>query len=356
LFIVDAHQDIAYNAICFGRDYRLAALRKRQLEAGTNIPSQNGYATIGLPESIVGRVAIVFATIFVAPYSKGNAPWNAVMYKDARGAYDLARQQLDYYYRLVDSTDRIRLIQSASDMDAVLETWEDGKPIQARQQGIVLLMENADPILEPKQLEEWVEGGLRIVAPAWSASRYTGGTGIPGPLTTLGYELLEMMADFNLMLDVSHMAEQAFFQALDEYEGSVIASHSNPRKFCDTDRHLSDDMIRRLAERDGVMGIVPYNQFLKTMWSKGSRKATMPRTIIIDVIDHVCQVTGSATHVGIGTDFDGGFGAESIPQDMDTIADIWYVGDLLRERGYAETDISAILGGNMLRKLREILP
>jgi membrane dipeptidase len=217
-------------------------------------------------------------------------------------------------------------------------------------------MEGADPIIEPKQFEEWYERGVRVVGPAWRATRYTAGTGEPGPLTKLGFELLDVLADANAVLDLSHMAEQAFFQALERYEGELIASHSNPRRFYDSDRNLSDEMIRLLAERDGVMGVVTYNRFLHRNWKRGDRRSEVPFTTIIDAIDHVCQVTGSAQHVGIGSDLDGGFGVESIPQGMDSVCDLWWITSGLRRRGYDEADIEAIAGGNFLRKLQAALP
>ncbi len=357
MIIVDAHQDIAYNAMCFNRDYQIAALRKRQLEAGSEIAQRaGGQATIGLSEAIVGRVAIIFGTLFVAPYSKNTSPWDAVKYRDDKEAFTLAQQQLDYYRRLADETERVRIIETSDDLDAVLATWQPDKSVKDRQQGIVLLMENADPIREPQQLELWLEQGLRIVGPAWMASRYSGGTGQPGALTDLGRELLDIMADNNMVLDVSHMAEDSFLESLDLYPGSIIASHSNPRKFCNTDRHLTDPMIRRLAERDGVMGVVLYNAFLDGTWRSTDRKAQITLQNVINIIDHICQVTGSASHVGIGSDFDGGFGASSIPKEIDTVADLHHLIPALRERGYEETDITAIMSGNMLRKLREGLP
>lgn len=356
MILVDAHQDIAYNAVCFGRDYRQSALRKRQLETSTDIPSQAGSATLGLPEAIAGRVAVVFATLFVAPRSPRAAPWKNVMYDDVSGAYRLALQQMDTYQRLADDSGQIRLIRSQVDLDSVLATWGDDKTVKDRQQGLVILMENADPIIEPRQFEEWYERGVRIVGPAWQASRYSAGTGAPGPLTPLGRELLEVMENFNAILDLSHMAEIAFLEALDRYTGTVIASHSNPRHFCDTDRHLTDVMIRRLAERDGVMGVVMLNNFLDGKWSKTDPKNAVTFSRVVDIIDHVCQLTGSAAHVGLGSDFDGGFGAESTPAEIDTTADLWYLGKALRQRGYNEDDITAILGGNMLHKLRESLP
>jgi len=351
MFILDAHQDIAFNYITHNREYTLSAWEKRRREVG----SGKGLATLGLPDSILGRVAIVFATLFVAPRpNRGTSPYPT--YSTPREAYDQAMQQMDYYQRLADENEKIHLILRQSDLDMVLTTWESGTEITDRKQGFVILMEGADPILEPQQFEEWYERGVRLVGPAWQATRYAGGTGMPGGLTALGQELLEVLADNNAILDLSHLAEEAFLQAVDEFGGILLASHSNPRKFVDTDRHLSDDMIRRLAERDGVMGIVLYNRFLSEDWTSGSAKSTVPFSRIIEAIDHVCQVTGSANHVGIGSDFDGGFGAESIPEDMETATDLWLLYHALRKRGYENQHIEAILSGNMLRKLRASLP
>ncbi|NWG18634.1 MAG: membrane dipeptidase [Chloroflexi bacterium] len=357
MIVVDAHEDIAYNALCYGRDYRRAAWETRRLEANNEVTKQRGQATVGLPDSLLGRVGLVFATLFVAPYDgTDDKPWSKLTYHTPREAYDLATRQLDYYNRLADEDERVRLVKTAADLDAVLATWNDGAGVADHRQGLVLLMENADPILEPTQFEEWYERGVRIVGPAWEATRYCGGTGYPGPLTPLGFELLDVMAGLNAILDLSHMAEIAFLQAVDHYEGVIIASHSNPRHFRNSDRHLSDAMIKRLAERDGVMGIVLFNAFLSDTYKKGDRKTDVPLAVVIEAVDYVCQLTGSAAHVGIGSDFDGGFGAEHIPDGLDTTSDLWLIGERLRARGYAEADIAAILGGNMLRKLRQGLP
>jgi membrane dipeptidase len=264
-------------------------------------------------------------------------------------------KQLDYYHRLADESDQVRLVRDLADLDAVLATWGEGKTVKDRQQGMVVSMEGADPILEPKQFEEWYERGVRIVGPAWEETRYSAGTGKPGRLTKAGRELLEVMAGFNAMLDLSHMAEAAFYEALDLYDGVVIASHSNPRKFRDTDRHLSDDMIRRLADHEGVMGVALYSRFLSNHWERTDPKSSITLSVVADVIDHICQLTGSALHVGIGSDFDGGFGVKHIPHELDTVADLWQIGTVLRARGYGEADIEAVMSGNMLRKLRQVL-
>lgn len=353
MIVIDAHQDIAYNALQHGRDYRLSADEKRRLEGGTH---PNGLATLGLPNALLGRVAVTFATLFVLPKGAPNLFANDPMYETPRQAYDLALKQMDYYQRLADEDERVRLIHTRKDLDAVLATWADDVPADKHQQGMVILMENADPILEPKQFEEWYGRGVRIVGPAWAATRYCGGTGQPGGLTALGRELLEVMMGLNAILDLSHMAEEAYLEALDRYEGVIIASHSNPRKFRNTDRHLSDSMIRLLAERGGVIGIVPYNRFLSETWRPGDRKSDVPLAVMLDAIDHICQVTGSPAHVGIGSDLDGGFGAASIPDGLNTETDLITLADALRARGYSEEDINAVMHGNFLRTLRQALP
>jgi membrane dipeptidase len=356
MIVLDAHQDIAYNALCYGRDYRRNAWDTRRLEQDPDLTRRRGSATLGLPDALLGRVGIVFSTLFVAPYDgNDNTPWSKFTYQTPKEAYELASKQADYYQKLTDETDKVTLIKTTADLDAVLATWADGKEMTDHRQGLVLLMENADPIIEPQQFEEWYDRGVRIVGPAWQGTRYAGGTGNPGPLTSLGYELLDIMASFNAILDLSHLAEEACLQAIDRYEGVIIASHSNPRKFRDTDRHLADNTIRLLAERDGVMGIVPYNRFLSDTWTYTDGKKGLSLSVVIDAIDYVCQLTGSAAHVGFGTDFDGGFGLESIPEGLDTITDIYNIGTALSERGYEAKDVEAILSGNMLRKLRQAL-
>jgi len=362
MIIVDAHEDIAFNALSAGRDYFQSALDKRRAEAGTDAATNEGLAMVGLPEAILGRVAIVFSTIFTEPdRATALAPsaFSNQRYKTPREAYDLGIQQLDYYRRVWDASERAQPVRTVAELDAVLATWADGLEVTDRRQGMVLLMENADPILEPRQFEEWYEYGVRVVGPAWAGTRYCGGTGEPGPLTALGRELLDVMGDMNVLLDLSHMPEESFFEALDRYDGQMIASHSNPRRFVGArddgrQRLLSDTQIRRLAERDGVMGMVPYNRFMHPTWVKGD--APIPGSRVLEMIDHVCQVTGSARHVGIGTDFDGGFGAESTPEGFDTVGDLWILDTWLRERGYGDAEVEAILSGNFLRKLRQTLP
>jgi membrane dipeptidase len=164
------------------------------------------------------------------------------------------------------------------------------------------------------------------------------------------------MASLGMILDLSHLAEEAYGQAVDYYPGTVIASHANPRRFLPTSRGLSDEMILMLAERDGVVGVVPYNVFLKPGWQKGDRKGAVSLSYVADAIDYICQKTGSARHVGIGSDFDGGFGVEHTSAEIDSIADLYQLEEILIGRGYTTPDVSDILGDNWLRVLRASLP
>lgn len=353
MFILDAHQNIAYNAQQLGRNYLLPVMEQRRRAYVPNVP----LPVNGLPDALLGRVGIVFASLLAIPEASPTKQiWDQHTYKNTSEAYAVAMWQMDYYKRLADESEKIRLIQTQSDLNEVLESWNDDKSVGDHLQGIVVLMEGADPITEPNQYEEWHEHGVRIVAPAWQQTRYSAGAGFSGDLTTLGYELLETLANYKAMLDLSHMSENAFKQAVERYEGSMIASHANPRYFCDSERCLSNDMIVRLAERDGVMGIMLYNRYLTKSWHHSDLKSKVHLSQVAEVIDYVCQLTGSADFVGIGSDLDFAYPYRSLPAEIDSITELWMLKDCLLGRGFGEAEISAILSGNMLRKLRQVLP
>lgn len=358
MIIVDAHEDLAYNAFTFNRNYLLSALATRQAEANTETPARNGLCMLGLPEWLLGRVAVVFGVIFAAP-KRRSATWDTQVYADAAEAHRLYSKQLDYYHRLADEHRQFALIGSRADLDAILRTWDGATDVGERRIGLVPLMEGADGIREPREAEDWMERGVRIIGPAWTGTRYSGGTGEPGPLTDDGRALLEVMSDLGLILDLSHASEESFFEALERFEGTVMASHSNPRALAEArnpERNLSDAQIRALAERGGVLGIVLYNGFLQTGWTRADGKRAVTLPVVTAAIDHVCQITGSAAHVGIGSDFDGGWGAESAPEGIDTVDDLAQIGQALAERGFAPAQVEAVLGWNWLNLLRRGLP
>jgi membrane dipeptidase len=360
MLIVDGHEDIAYNAISFGRDYTRSALDTRALEADNEqAHAAMGDCMVGLPEWLAGNVGLILGTLFAMPARRRIAGTGDTTpgYTAPQEAYDQAMRQLDLYHRFADENPRLTLVRDQKELDAVLGTWKPDAPDDKRQVGLVVLMEGADPIIKPQDIERWYERGLRIVGLAWLAgTRYAGGDASGGPLTEDGIQLLKAMLDFNMVLDVSHLAEQACLQALDRYDGPVIASHSNPRRLAPGNRQLSDDMIRRVLERDGVMGILPINSMLKEGWRRGDRKDAVTIDSVAAAMDYVCQKAGDAQHVAIGSDFDGGFGAESTPAEIDTVADLTKIAGALEARGYAEADIEAIMGGNWVRILRRALP
>ncbi len=375
--IVDAHQDLAWNATAFGRDYTQGAHARRAYEAATNrvAPRLIGNSMLGLPDYLRGRIAVIFGVLFASPKRRQSGEWEEpVCYRNTEEAHRLYQRQLDYYHRLADEHPRFRLIAGRSDLEAVLVSWDGPEaaadpdpaapqplpgPAEA-QVGLVPLMEGADGIREPREAEAWMERGLRIVGLAWTGTRYSGGTREPGPLTPEGRQLVKTLADLGLMLDLAHSSDESFLEALDLFEGVALCSHANPRALLRNpavpERHLSDDMIRRMGERGGVIGVVPYNRFLKADWRDGDNRADVPLTRVIDAIDYICQLTGSAAHVGLGTDFDGGFGIETAPEGLDTIADLHKIGDGLRERGFAPADVQAVLADNWLALLRRGLP
>lgn len=353
MIVVDAHEDIAWNALTFGRDILRSARETQRLEEMGEAPHHNGRCMLGLPEWLEGGVAVVFGSIFLAPAHRALGLWDREVYLDKEEAHRRASAQLDYYHRLAERSDRIVLIGGVEDLEGVLASWKGETP----RVGIVPLMEGADPIRQPAEVEEWHRRGVRLVGLAWAAgSRYAGGNQGPGPLTDAGRQLLEAMAEVGMVLDLSHLAEESFWEAVDRYEGPVVATHANPRAFVPTPRMLSDEMIQAIAERDGVIGIIPCNRFLKKGWAPSDGKGAVTLQDVAAAIDHVCQVVGDAAHVGLGSDFDGGFGAESTPEGIETVADLKKVAWALEERGYAEGDIAAVMGGNWLRLLRAALP
>jgi membrane dipeptidase len=342
--IVDAHEDLAYNALSLGRDPRNSAHKTRTLEPEKPV---GGIATVGLDDFLRANVRVIFATIYVSQAGGSNTPGKT--YATAEEAEALGQEQLAYY-ALLAGDPRFSLITTRNDLERVVNASEP-------KIGLVILMEGADPILKPGDAEKWYEGGVRIIGPAWSATRYSGGTGKPGPLTKLGKELMREMSRTGFILDTSHMAEESFFQALDLFDGTVIASHSNTRKFVPTDRQLSDEMIMELVKRDGVIGSVFYNQFLKNQWRQlGADKKAVTFATVIDHMKHICDLAGSAAHCGIGTDFDGGFGMEATPDEIDTAADLPKFADALSAAGFKDDEVRGIMGENWLRVLRGSLP
>jgi membrane dipeptidase len=216
-------------------------------------------------------------------------------------------------------------------------------------------MEGADPILSPADVADWWAAGLRIVSLShYGNARYSHGTGKPGGLNEDGPVLLREMERVGMVLDVTHLADDAMDQALDQFGGTVIASHHNCRVLVDRQRQLRDSDIRKIVARGGVIGASFDAWMLDPDCGQGPGKVRRVATMetVADHIDHVCQLAGSAKHSAIGSDLDGGFGTEQSPADVDTIADLQKLPAILERRGYSADDIRGIMHGNWLDLMR----
>lgn len=366
--IIDSHCDLAWNMLNYGRDYTRSAAETRKLEKGSLAAETNGDTLIGWPDYQRGQVAIVFSTLFAAPMRASEGEWDKICYSDFDEARRLYLDQMHLYHDLVESKpEHFRLILDKKGLREHVSEWkdaarktatspEDGAPV-----GLVALMEGADGLRSPDELVEWHELGLRLIGLSWSGTRYAGGTREPGGLTEDGRRLLKAMAEFNFVLDLSHMDEQAALEALDLYPGPIVATHVNCLALLPnfpTNRHFSDRALRRIIERGGIIANVPVNGFLKSDWSlkHGSRREDVPLDVFAAHIDHVCQLAGDSLHSGIGSDFDGGFGVQSVPPEIDTVADLQKLAPVLQRRGYSEADAANVLGLNWLRFLENNLP
>ena len=331
MLIVDAHLDLAYNANN-GRDVLRSALEQT--------PDKDGIPTVGLPDLNAGRVGLICGTIFVAPGS-----YEAGGYQSASEAHQQAQAQM-VWYQQQESAGRMAIVRKAADLPA------DQDPGDALRN--LVLMEGADPIESPDDAAWWFDQGVRIVGLAWKQTRYAGGTGAPGGLSLAGVEMVKKLDDLGIIHDASHLAEQAFWQLLEHTDRAVMASHSNCRSIVPSDRQLSDDMIRAIAQRGGVIGINFYDRFLLPADWRDVRRATLQD--VLDHVKHICDLTGSADNVGIGTDFDGGLGREQIPQEITTAADLHLLADAASRAGFSAADTQKLMSANWLAFFRKSLP
>jgi membrane dipeptidase len=359
IIIADAHQDMAWNILTFGRDYTRTSAEIRASEVGTIAPTVNGDTLLGWDVYQRGNLAVVFSTLFAPPIRSKEGDWDILFYRDGEEAHRLYQEQAHVYHQLADKhPDKFTLIQTKEDVRSVTLKWEKANDENPAPVGLVILMEGADCVQTPDDLAEWWELGVRIIGLAWMKTRYSGGTNEPGPLTEAGYQLLDSMAETGFSLDISHMDEEAVLQTLDHFPGRIIASHANPQKLLDSqnNRFLSDRVLQGLIERDGIAGIVPYNHFLKGDWVTGDPREQVSLEDVAAHIDYVCQIAGDARHVGIGSDADGGFGMQSVPKEMDSLADLQKLAAFLEKKGYSDEEIRAIFGGNWMGFLDDILP
>jgi membrane dipeptidase len=371
MFIFDAHLDLAMNALEWNRDLTRPIHEIRQREHGQTDRPDRGRGTVCLPELRRGNLGLVVATQ-IGRYAKPTHPLGG--WHSPEQAWAMTQGQLAWY-RAMEAAGEMAQVKDRAGLEMHLERWQvPGAPApdparshaenRARSEigaprpiGYILSLEGADSIVTLKHLERSFEQGLRAVGPAhYGPGTYAFGTDSEGGIGSRGRELLGEMDRLGLILDATHLCDTSFREAMALFHGPVWASHSNARTLTPHNRQFNDDQLRELFRRGAVIGAPLDAWMMIPDWIRGqttpeARRLTLGK--MVEHIDYICQLAGNARHSGIGTDLDGGFGREQGPADLDTIADLQKLPELLRARGYAEADLEAILHGNFIRFLRE---
>lgn len=352
-FIIDAHLDLAMNAIEWNRDLTRPLAEIRQQEMHMNDKPDRGRGTVCLPELRRGRIGLVVATQLAryTPPGSSFAGWNS-----PQQAWAMTQAQLAWYREMGTLGEMVQ-ITNLSQLDSHLALWEnpaisdDDKPI-----GYILSLEGADSLVDISYIHRGYENGLRAIGLShFGPGRYAPGTKMEGPITNKGIELLKEMETLNLILDVTHLTDEGFLQALDIYKGPVWASHHNVRKIVPHQRQLTDEQIKKLVEREAVIGgmldcwamDIRFIDTVSDPWQLDIRLENL-----VDHWDQICQIAGNSKHIAIGSDLDGIFGTEQAPWDMNAISDLQKYQTILSNRGYTTDDIDNIFYKNWLRFLR----
>ena len=351
-FIFDCHLDLSMNATEWNRDLTLPIEKIRKLEKDLFDKPDRGNATVCLPELIKGNIGLCVATL-ISRYVKPNNPlpgWNS-----PEQAWAHAQGQLAWYRTMEDKGEMVQI----SDVKSLVKHIEKWNNNSIKKIGYILSLEGADSIINIDYLYNLYDEGLRAIGPAhYGPGTYAFGTGSSGGIGKKGKELLKEIEKLNLILDVTHLCDQSFWETLDNYNGNLWASHSNTRTIVPDERQFSDDQIKELIKREAVIGMAFDAWMMIPNWERGISNPVQKKLLIkniVDHIDHICQLTGSSNHIGLGSDLDGGFGKEQCPSDLDTIADLQKLDGILKKRGYSDDDINKIFNENFIDFLKRVL-
>lgn len=356
MFLIDAHLDLSMNAMEWNRDLRLPVHAIREREKGMNDKPDRGKGTVSLPALREGNIGLVVATQigrYVAPGSSLSG-WHS-----PEQAWAQTQGQLQWYRTMEEAGEMIQ-IKDKTALQQHLTLWMNTsinntqKPI-----GYILSLEGADSLITPDHLHRAYEYGLRAIGPGhYGPGRYASGTNASGGLNEMGKTLLREMQSLNMILDTTHLCDEAFWDAMDLFDGNIWASHNNCRALVNHNRQFSDEMIQVLIEKKAVIGAAMDAWMIVPGWQKGisdPKQMNCGLEQVIDHIDHICQLAGNSLHAGIGTDLDGAYGKEQCPWDIDTIADIQVLQKKLIKRGYSQADCENIFHKNWLSIIEKVL-
>ena len=355
MFTIDAHLDLSMNAMEWNRDLRQSVLDIREREKGLVDKPGRGMGTVAFPELRSANIGLVVATQIAryAPPDSQLSGWHSPDQAWAQTQAQLA------WYKAMEQNGEMVMIKDLDGLLKHLDLWITGDPLVFKPIGYILSLEGADSLINLDYLHIAYEYGLRAVGPAhYGPGRYANGTNSTGHLTVAGKELLKEMDRLKMILDITHLCDDAFWDAMDIFTGNIWASHNNCRHLVNHNRQLSDEMIKVLIERGAVIGLALDVWMMVPGWVRGKTTAhaiNCGLEKMIDHMDHICQLAGNTLHIGIGSDLDGGFGKEQSPFDMDTISDIQLLPSLLSKRGYTSSDIDNIMLGNWKRFLSNAL-
>lgn len=352
MITVDAHLDLSMNALEWNRDLTRPVSEINAREKGMTDKPDRGNATVSLPELRKGNIGLVVATQIARYVAPGNPlpGWHS-----PEQAWAQTQGQLAWYQAMVEKGEMSQ-IRNLGQLESHLGLWENGEDNSSKPVGFILSLEGADSIVNLDYLEKAYESGLRALGPAhYGPGRYAFGTDSSAPLNEQGKALVRKMDELGIILDATHLCDLAFWDALEIYQGPVWASHNNVRALVDHNRQFSDEMIKALTDRGAVIGGAFDAWMLSPGWVRGKstpKERNVTIDTVLDHLDHICQVAGNANHIGIGSDLDGAFGTEQSPSDLETIADLHKIPDLLRKRGYSDQDINKVMGENWLNFLK----
>ena len=354
MFIFDAHLDLAMNAMEWNRDLSSSINAIRESEQGMTDKPDRGNGTVTFEAMRKGNIGLCMATQ-IARYVKSENPlpgWNSPHQAWAQTQAQLA------WYKAMEELEELVQIKNKAALNSHLELWKTAsgkKPI-----GYILSLEGADSIYDLSKLEMAYEQGLRAIGPAhYGPGTYAFGTDSNVGIGVKGKALLKGIERLGLILDATHLCDQSFWETMKVYSGAVWASHNNCRTLVDHNRQFSDEQIKELISRNAVIGVALDAWMMIPNWIRGTstpKSMGVSLQLMLDHIDHICQLAGNSNHVGIGTDLDGGFGTEQCPSDLDTIADLQKIPQLLAARGYRTKDIEAIMHLNFIEFLQKYLP
>jgi len=358
-FTIDAHLDLAINAVEWNRDLTRPIAEIRARETDLSDKPGRGRNTVCLPELRRGNIGLVVATQ-LARVKQGDAYSPVFGWQSQAQGWAMTQAQLSWY-RAMEEAGEMKSIRSRADLETQVALWQNAKSDATAKLpiGYLLSLEGADSLLTPAHLERAYAQGLRAIGPAhYGPGVYAMGTDATGGFPPRGRELLAEIERLGLILDVTHLSDDCFWEALKLFSGPLWASHHNCRALVPHQRQLSDEQIRALIERDAVIGAALDAWMIVPGWVRGettpeARDLRLEK--LVEHIDHICQIAGNARHVGLGSDLDGAFGREQTPLDVNTIADVQRLPELLRARGYTEEDAVKFAHENFLRFLRRVL-